>query len=104
VAAVAGASVLEELIPALRSSLGRLERLLMTAPHSPIAELRLATLLRSQAALLSALAGELGGRAYEDLGRFGAEAVEAACKAADAETSACQVADAFLRLWRYDQR
>lgn len=92
------AGVLDDLILALRASLGRLERLRPPAADSPIAELRLATLLHSQAGLLSAIAGELETRAHDDLGRFGAQVVELAAQAGDAETAACEVAEAFLRL------
>ncbi len=90
--------MLEELIPVLRASLGRLERLRPPAADSPIAELRLAAVLQAQAGLLSAIAGELETRAHDDLGRFGAEVVALASQAADPETAACQVAEAFLNL------
>jgi hypothetical protein len=92
--------MLDALIPALRASLGRLERLGPLPSDSPIAELQLATLLHSQAGLLSAIAGELEARAHEDLGRFGAQVVEVASRASDPETAACEVADAFIALRR----
>ena len=90
--------MLDDLILALRDSLGRLERLLPAGGLSPVAELQLATLLHSQAGLLSAIAGELALRAHEDLGRFGTEVVEVAWRARDPETAACEVAEAFLCL------
>jgi len=88
--------MVDDLIPALRASLGRLERLGPPPSDSPIAELQLATLLHSQAGLLSAIAGELEARAHDDLGRFGAEVVELASRASDPESAACEVAEAFL--------
>jgi hypothetical protein len=95
-----GAPLLDDLIPALRASLERLERLGPLPSDSPIAELQLATLLHSQAGLLSAIAGELETRAHEDLGRFGAQVVEVASHASDPETAACEVAQGFLSLCR----
>ena len=92
--------MLDDLIPALRVCLGRLERLGPLPSDSPIAELQLATLLHSQAGLLSAIADELEARAHEDLGRFGAQVVEAASHACDPEAAACEVADAFIALRR----
>jgi len=92
--------MLDDLIPALRASLGRLERLGPLPSDSPIAELQLATLLHSQAGLLSAIARELEARAHEDLGHFGAQVVEVASHASDPETAACEVAEAFLGLNR----
>jgi hypothetical protein len=83
--------MLDDLALALRASLVRLERLGPAPADSPMAELQLATLLHSQAGLLSAIAGELEARAHEELGRFGAQVVELACRAADPETAACEV-------------
>jgi hypothetical protein len=100
VATLTGENLLEELLPALRASLERLERLGVPPAGSPIAELQLATLLHAQSGLLLAIAGEMETRAHTDLGRFGAEVVELAAKANDAETAACEVAEAFLALAR----
>ncbi len=96
-APVTGPGLIDALVPVLRGSLERLERVTSCA-ESPLAELRLATLLHAQAALLGAIAAELEARAHEDLGRFGAEVVEEASRAVDAETAACAVAEAFLKL------
>jgi hypothetical protein len=99
-ATLARAGMLDQLISALRVSLERLERLAPQPAASPMAERQLAILLYSQTAILAAIAGELDARAHEQLGRFGAEMVELACHAADPETAASEVADAFLGLGR----
>jgi hypothetical protein len=92
--------VLADLVPALRASLERLQRLGPAPADSPMAALQLATILHAQAGLLSAIAGELETNAHEEMGRFGAEVVELAARASDPETAACEVAEAFIGLGR----
>lgn len=99
-ATVVAARMLDDLVSALRASLARLERLGTAGTQSPMAELQLAALLHAQAGLVSAIAGELEARAHEDLGRFGAQVVELASRAADPDSAACEVAEAFLALGR----
>jgi hypothetical protein len=92
-------AILTTLLPALRASLARLESAGLVDAR-PLEQLRLAALLRAQAALLAGVAAELELRVHEDLGRFGAAVVERATDATSPEAAACEVADAFLGLCR----
>ena len=92
-------AILTLLVPALRASLARLDSADCTG-GSPLEQLRLATLLRTHAALLAGAAAELELRIHQDLGRFGAAVVDHAADAASAEAAASEVADAFLDLCR----
>jgi hypothetical protein len=98
-AVLTGAPLVAALLPELRASLARLETT-VADPAAPLDQLRLATLLRAQAALLAGVAAELELRVHEDLGRFGAAVVERAAHARSPEAAASEVADAFLHLCR----
>ena len=91
--------MLRDLLPLLRCSLARLERL-DPGDASPLALVAMANALAAHASGLQAAAIELEERAHAQLGRYAGEVVEYAARTGDALAAAESVAEAFLRLGR----